>query len=103
MAHLRQRVGELLDGRDRWWRFDSTTDVTVLADELLTVLRRVGMPWLEARSGLERVLDLISQHPEALGWHDLRTLPELLAESGHADAAEAVEAEAERRGQAAGR
>ena len=101
-AHLRQRVGELIDGRDRWWRFDATTDATALADELLAVLRRVGMPWLDARSELEQVLELISRSPEDLGWHDLRVLPGLLAESGHKDAAEAVEAEAERRGQAAG-
>ena len=97
-AHLRQRIGDLLDGRDRWWSFDATTDATALAGELLTVLRRVGMPWLDARSELDQVLDLISQHPEALSWHDLRLLPRLLAESGHDDAAAAVEAEAERRG-----
>ena len=97
-AHLRQRIGELLDGHDRWWRFDETTDSTALADEVLTALRRVGLPWLDARSGLEQVLDLISRDPEALSWHDIRTLPRLLAESGHVDASEAVEAEGGRRG-----
>jgi hypothetical protein len=96
-AHLRQRIGELLDGHDQWWDFDAATDAPSLAGEVLAILRRVGLPWLEARSGLERVLQLISGRPEELGWHDLRMLPKLLADAGHVDASEAVVAEAKRR------
>jgi hypothetical protein len=96
-AHLRQRIGELLDGHDQSWDFDAATDAPSLAGEVLAILRRVGLPWLEARSGLERVLQLISGRPEELGWHDLRMLPKLLADAGHVDASEAVVAEAKRR------
>ncbi len=98
-AHLRERIGVLLDdGRDRWWDFDAATDPEALAGELMMVLRRVGLPWLEARADLGRVLTLVSCHPERLGWHDLRILPKLLAEAGHAEASKAVAREAERRG-----
>ena len=96
-AHLRQRIGDLLDGRDHWWDFDAATDPEPLAKEVLAILGRVGLPWLEARSGLDRVLVLISGRPEELGWHDLRMLPKLLADAGRVDASDAVVAEAKRR------
>jgi hypothetical protein len=97
-AHLRQRIGGLLDGTDHWWDFGRGTDPEALGDEILSTVRRVGLPWLATRSGMRQVLDLIAREPDALGWHDLRALPKLLADSGHLDAAKAVEAEAARRG-----
>jgi hypothetical protein len=97
-AHLRERIVNLLADRDVWWDMDAGTEQAALAAELLAGLRRVGIPWLEARAGLERVLSLNAEKPQELGWHDLRKLPTLLTDAGHEDAAPAVRAEAERRG-----
>jgi hypothetical protein len=97
-AHLRERIGVLLAGRDVWWDVGPTTDVDAVAADMLRLLREIGIPWLDARCGLDRVLDLVSAQPEELGWHDLRMLPNLLREAGNAHAADAVLAEATRRG-----
>lgn len=97
-AHLRARIGELIDGRDHWWDFDDTTDENALAEALMGEIREVGFPWLEARRGLDRLLSLIATEPEELGWHDLRVLPNLLSAARHKAAAEAVRAETARRG-----
>jgi hypothetical protein len=96
-AHLRERIGELLDGRDVWWDFDARTEADALAAALLGILRSVGIPWLEARAGLDAVLTLISHRPRDLGWHDLEALPPLLDDAGLTDAAQEVRAEGARR------
>ncbi len=96
-AHLRDRLGFLVDGRDVWWTLDRSTDAETLADELLVLLLEHALPWLEARSSLEDVLQLATSRPEALGWPDLRGLPKLLEDAGHGAAAAAVEREASRR------
>ena len=97
-AHLRARLGELIYGRDHWWEFDGMTVENAIARELIAALREVGLPWLDARTGLDRVLDLITTKPDELGWHDLRALPKLLAEAGQEDAADAVQPQAALRG-----
>lgn len=97
-AHLRQRIGELIFGRDHWWDFDDATDANALAQELIKAIREVGLPWLDARGGLDRTLALIASKPTELGWHDLRALPKLLSDAGRQAAGDAVQAEAARRG-----
>ena len=56
---VRQRLGLLMhDGKDIWWRIDSTTVSEVLA-------RKVGTAWsVFARPWLERVSDLSGAHAE---------------------------------------
>jgi hypothetical protein len=61
---------------------DAGTDPAALAAELLAALRRVGIPWLEARAGLERALCLISEKPQELGWHDLAQAPDAADRGG---------------------
>jgi hypothetical protein len=97
-AHLREPIGRILDDPDHWWDFDADTDSAALATDLISILRREALPWLDARAGLPNILDLISHSPNALGWRELRALPKLLSDVGLVDAATAVTAEAARRG-----
>jgi hypothetical protein len=50
-AQLRERIGNLMEaGEDHWWPLDESTDAAqlALADELIGIVRRVGLPWLES-------------------------------------------------------
>jgi hypothetical protein len=98
-CQLCDRVGNLFDEPgDHWWDFDLNTDAEQLAAELLELLHARALGWLEQRGSLERVLAMVSERPESLGWHELRGLPRVLRDAGHPDAADALLAEAARRG-----
>ena len=50
---VRQRLGPLMhDGKDIWWRIDSSTVCRVLAGKVGTAWNAFGRPWLERVSSL---------------------------------------------------
>jgi hypothetical protein len=64
-AQIQQRVGALLPGgEDRWWEVDPETDLTDLAEEVRQVLRDRCLPWLDARSSLDRLMTLARDTPD---------------------------------------
>jgi Domain of unknown function (DUF4304) len=87
--HVEQRLGALIadDGEDVWWSVDADTDVVQLARELRTLLDELGLPWLERRAGLERLLLLAEQHPDEFPSYLLRRFAMLLGQAGMADEA----------------
>jgi hypothetical protein len=58
-AELRERVGNLLNGRDTWWRVSAGADTEELADAMRTALDRYALPWLAERSTTDAVLSLL--------------------------------------------
>jgi hypothetical protein len=44
---VRERLGALMDGNDKWWVVDTATDNAEIASELRYVVERFAMPWLQ--------------------------------------------------------
>jgi hypothetical protein len=85
-AHVQERIGALTEaGEDRWWAVDADTDVAELAEEVRTLLAERGLPWLGARSSLQRLLLLAREWPDDFPRYLLGRFEMLLARSGFAD------------------
>jgi hypothetical protein len=82
-AHVQQRVGALLsDGEDRWWEVDARTDPRALTDELRAVLETICLPWLDARSSLDRLMQLATNDPDEFPRYALGRFRMLLEQAG---------------------
>lgn len=70
-AHIRQRIGRLLDGgRDVWWSLDSGSDFTAVAAEVNNAVIQAAIPWLERRAALADLLATADADPEFIErWH----------------------------------
>jgi hypothetical protein len=70
-AHIRQRIGRLLDANeDFWWNLDRASDFDAVATEVNIALVSKGIPWLEARSMLDQVLAETRRDPSFIeSWH----------------------------------
>ncbi len=85
-AHIETRIDALTDsGQDRWWAVDVETDVAELGEDLRTLLAERGLPWLDARSSLQRLVLLARQQPDDFPRHLLGRFEILLARAGFAD------------------
>jgi hypothetical protein len=71
------------DGEDRWWAIDSSTDLDRIADEVLRALEAEGLPWLDARAGLDKLMTLARTNPEQFPRYLLGRFKMLLADAGH--------------------
>lgn len=103
-AHLRIRIGTLIDRQDRWWQVGPATIPSTTGRELTDALSTFGIPWLEARSSIERVAALVAdpeQRELQLDDH-LRWMRELLRSAGLNDLADAAETERSRQNDALG-
>ena len=49
------RVGQLMDGKDKWWTVDEQTDTTVVGQELVQILKEKVLPCFEQWGKLENV------------------------------------------------
>lgn len=57
-AHVRQRIGAVLDrGEDVWWELHPTSDGVAVAWEVRDALDRAAIPWLDKRAVLHNVLE----------------------------------------------
>jgi hypothetical protein len=64
-AHIRQRIGRLLDGSgDLWWKLDSGSDFTAVAAEVTDAVLHAAIPWLDQRAALADLLAGADQDPE---------------------------------------
>jgi hypothetical protein len=80
--HVQERVGSLIgDGEDHWWPVDARTDTQDLADEVRHLLEEQALPWLEARSSLDRLLEMARESPDEFPRHALGRFGMLLAKS----------------------
>jgi hypothetical protein len=85
-CHLRTRIGALLPERnDAWWSLFRVGDGPELGAQLVDILKKVALPFLDARTSDEGLRDhwLASPHPYANG---ALKLPLLLKEVGPQDA-----------------
>lgn len=98
--HVHERIGSLLDpSGDRWWPLEATTDTAALGAELRELLEGLGLPWLEARGTLDRLLALARTDPEDFPGHTLGRFAALLEDTGRdALAAEVLAIRASLRG-----
>ena len=56
-AHIRQRIGAVLDRpEDVWWNLRPTSNHTAVGGEVKQALVRAAIPWLEQRAVIENVL-----------------------------------------------
>jgi hypothetical protein len=58
-CHLRERMGGLLGSADTWWRLTPDSNIVALADTVSTALETYALPWLDAHSDEERLVDLM--------------------------------------------
>jgi hypothetical protein len=87
-AQIQQRIGALMSGgEDHWWPVDAATDVLHLAAELRDVLAAHGLPWLDARSGFDRLLSLAREDPDEFPRFLLGRFAMLLDRAGYEDVA----------------
>lgn len=64
-AHLRMRLGNLMpERRDKWWLIDEATDTEEMAEQISTLVRGLGVPYVE---GYIHTADLIAL------WHSGRS------------------------------
>jgi Domain of unknown function (DUF4304) len=81
--HVHVRIGSLMDPRgDHWWDLDDSTDTAALGAELRELLERLGLPWLEARATLDRLLALARSDPKSFPGHTLGRFAALLEDTG---------------------
>jgi hypothetical protein len=82
-AHVRQRIGRLLDaGSDVWWNLDSGSDFTAVAAQVNNAVLHVAIPWLEERAALADLLTAAQEDPSFVEpWH-LARLTVLAERSG---------------------
>jgi hypothetical protein len=53
-CHLRARIGQLMPGgEDKWWTIYAGDDAESVANELRSVLKAYGLPWLKAVCSFE--------------------------------------------------
>lgn len=57
-CHLRERLGQLLVGRDTWWDVRPDTNLGELAEVVVVAIETAALPWLEERSDEVRLLEL---------------------------------------------
>jgi Domain of unknown function (DUF4304) len=91
-AQIEERIGELIDGEDRWWTVDADTDTESLGAELRTLLAEHALPWLEARADLERLVALAERGPEDFPDYLLGRFAILLDQAGLDELSARVEA-----------
>lgn len=91
-SHVQERIGAVLDGDDRWWSVDATTDIDRLADELRRIVDEYALPWLQERSSLDRLLALARSSPDEFPRYALERFAMLLAKSDRHDLASEISA-----------
>lgn len=87
-AHIRQRIGAVLDRPgDAWWNLHPTSNQTAVGDEVKEALDRAAIPWLEQRPVLETFSQPRSNAHFIEPWHlsRLGVLAERAGEAGLAD------------------
>jgi hypothetical protein len=86
-----ERIGHLTDsGEDLWWKVKERTDTGKLAEELNQLLGERGLPWLEERDRLDKLLSVARSRPADFPSHLLERFSMLLAEAGFDDWAEEI-------------
>jgi hypothetical protein len=96
-AHIRQRIGAVLDRRqDVWWDLHPTSDHAAIFAEVKEALGRAAIPWLEERAILDNVLAAARSDAQFIErWH-LSRLSVLAQRIGSASLAEKLRALAQR-------
>lgn len=88
-AHIRQRIGWLLDARgDLWWNLDTESDWAAVAAEVTNALVARAIPWFEAIGTLDEVLAATRRHPKFIETWQLARLSVLAERAAHLELAD---------------
>ena len=88
-ADVRLRIGSLTPGQqDLWWDVQRGTDVPALAQEVSMLLTSKGLPWLESRGTIDRLVSLVTKDQESLRAGELIFIEKALRNAGEVAAAQ---------------
>jgi hypothetical protein len=97
---LRDRLGMLVSGKDRWWSVRALLPVRSVAKRVIGDLERVGLPWLSLHSDGHRLLAHAVADPSAVSPMNLGSLVSLAEAIGTPEQQTVIRRAARRRGAA---
>ncbi|MEQ8767249.1 MAG: DUF4304 domain-containing protein [Planctomycetota bacterium] len=63
----RLRIGDLIDGTDRWWKISAGQTPASVGDDVLTALSKTCLPALDKLNSIDSVVSFLNDYPAALG------------------------------------